>query len=339
MTGAATVILAMGAGKRASKAIHLELQKKETDADRLDQSLALVAECSQPYAVRKIDYIAPDVYELVVHAPIVARYCQPGQFVLVMKDKESERIPLTIADWNREKGEITLVFQVIGKGTADLENLSTDHDPDSALFAVSGPLGKPSEIEKIDGKLLMVAGGVGLAAIYPIMKAHHEIGNDVYLAYGARSESLLFWLDRIKRFLPEERIFISTDDGSYGVHGFVTNVLKEMVLGTGDFAYSMVIGHAIMMREVANLLMAHGIPTVVSLNPMMLDGSAMCGGCRVSRKNGKLGADDFACFNGPDRYADEVDLNELMSRLSSYRTEEGTALLYSIKQKLVHQLS
>ena len=328
VTGAATVILAMGAGKWAGSAINESLQKKKPDPKKIENSMALVEEFSKPYVAQKNELLVPDGYEMVVQAPVVSRYCKAGQFVLVMKNRDSERIPLTIADWDRKKGEITLVYQVVGKSTADLETMRAGDE----LLAISGPLGKPSEIRKMEKKVLMVAGGVGLAAIYPIMRAHHEIGNDVHLIYGARNRELFFWLDRIKKWFPEEKILLSTDDGSLGTKGFVTDVIKEKFLGTGDVDFSVIIGPAIMMRESAKLVMAEEIPTIVSLNPLMLDGSAMCGGCKVSRKGGEMGPENFACQNGPDRYANEVDLNELISRLSIYQAEESDVLIFQLKK-------
>jgi glutamate synthase (NADPH/NADH) small chain len=330
VTGAATVILAMGAGKWASEAIDKSLQEKKSDPEKFKNSMTLVEEFAKPYIIKKNEPLVPDVYEMVVQAPVVSRYCKAGQFVLAMANEESERIPLTIADWDNKKGEITLVYQVVGKSTADFENLR----PGDELRAISGPLGKPSEIKKMDNKVLMVAGGVGLAAIYPIMRAHHEIGNDVYLIYGARNRELFFWLDRIKKWMPEGNIFLSTDDGTLGTKGFVTDVIKEEFLGTGGVDFSVIIGPAIMMRESAKLVTAEDIPTMVSLNPIMLDGSAMCGGCKVSKKTGEMGSEDFACHSGPDRFAHEVDLDELVSRLSIYQTEECDVLIFHIKQEL-----
>ena len=330
VTGAATVILAMGAGKWASRAIDESLKNKKPDLERFKRSSALIDEFSKPYTIRKNERIVADVFEMVVQAPVVATYGRPGQFVLVMSDARSERLPLTIADWDRDKGEITLVYQVVGKGTADLESLRQGDE----LFAVSGPLGKPSEIRKMDGKVVMVAGGVGLAAIYPIMRAHHEMGNDTYLVYGARNRELFFWLDRIREWFPEEKILLSTDDGSEGTKGFVTDVIREKFLKSGNVAFSVVIGPAIMMRETSKLTLEKDIPTIVSLNPMMLDGSSMCGGCKVSKKSGEMGTEDFACHNGPDRLATEVDLDELISRLSIYKTEESDVLVYHIKREL-----
>jgi glutamate synthase (NADPH/NADH) small chain len=330
VTGAATVILAMGAGKWAAAAIDRTLREKAPDPEKFRESTALVDELARPYVVKKNEPLVPDVYEMVVQAPVVAKYGQAGQFVLVMRDEDSERIPLTIADWNRETGEITLVYQVVGKSTADLEKVR----PGDELMAVSGPLGKPSHIERQEGKVVMVAGGVGLAAIYPIMRAHHELGNDVHLVYGARNEDLFFWLDRVRQWLPGERIHLSTNDGSAGTKGFVTDVLKAEFLGTGEVSFAVVIGPAIMMRETSKLLTAEEVPTIVSLNPVMLDGSAMCGGCKVSKKTGKMGEEDFACHSGPDRFAQDVDLDELVSRLSIYRSEEADVIVYHIKREL-----
>jgi NAD(P)H-flavin reductase len=189
-------------------------------------------------------------------------------------------------------------------------------------------------VEKLDGTVLMVAGGVGLAALYPIMRAHVEIGNDVHVVYGSRNRDLFFWLDRLHALLPEAKVSLSTDDGSLGTKGFVTDVLRQKCLGTSEAEFAVVVGPAIMMRETSKLLLVNDTSTIVSLNPTMLDGSAMCGGCKVSRMNGKLGAKDFACNDGPDRPASEVDLDELVSRLATYRAEETRSLAHHIWQGL-----
>jgi glutamate synthase (NADPH/NADH) small chain len=334
VTGAATVILAMGAGKWASNAMHQSLKPKKADPEKFQNSKKIVEEFAKPHVIRKNEELVPDVYEMVVQAPVVAKYGKAGQFALVMVGPESERIPLTLADWDADKGEITLVYQVVGKSTADLARLK----PGDELMAISGPLGKPSEIEKKDGKVVMVAGGVGLAAVYPIMREHHKIGNDVYLVYGSRNKELFFWLDKIKEWMPEEKVILSTDDGTAGIKGFVTDVLKQEFLGKGEVDLYVIIGPAIMMRETAKITLNDDSQTIVSLNPLMLDGSSMCGGCKVSRKSGKMGSDDFACNNGPDRDASEVNLDELMTRLSIYRMEEGEILTYHIKQELMELL-
>jgi glutamate synthase (NADPH/NADH) small chain len=330
VTGTATVILAMGASKRVASAINDALAGKKADLGKLERSLKLVEEFSMPYIIRKNELLVTDIYEMVVQAPMIAKYCRAGQFVMVMSSREAERIPLTIADWDRVKGEITLLYQVVGKGTADLEALNTGDE----LFAVAGPTGKPTEIEKVNGKVLMLAGGVGLAAIYPILKAHCEIGNDVHLVYGSRNQHLFFWLSRLKDILPEEKIYLSTDDGSIGTKGFVTDVFRENFAGNGDVALAVAIGPAIMMRETARRLLDEDIPVFVSLNPVMLDGSSLCGGCKISRKNGKISSKDFVCHNGPDRLASDVDLDELVSRLSSFQADESRVLAYHIKHKL-----
>ncbi len=334
VTGAATVILAMGAGKWASSAMHKSLKDKKPNPKKFENSMKIVEEFAKPYVVRKNEELVPDVYEMVVQAPVVARYGKAGQFVLAMVGPESERIPLTLADWDAKKGEITLVYQVVGKSTADFARLK----PGDELMAISGPLGKPSEIKKKDGEVVMVGGGVGLAAVFPIMREHCRIGNDVHLIYGARNKELFFWLDRIREWLPEEKIILTTDDGTAGIKGFVTDALKQKFLSRGEVSLYVIIGPAIMMRESARITLEDGVQTIVSLNPLMLDGSSMCGGCKVSRKSGKMGADDFACNNGPDRDASEVNLDELMSRLSVYRMEESEILVYHIKKSLKEML-
>ncbi len=333
VTGAATVILAMGAGKNASAAIDRTLQEKKFDPEGLKKSMKLVEACSESFEILSHKELVPDIYEMEVKAKFVANYCEAGQFVMVMKDQAAERIPLTVADWNREKGTITLVYQVVGKGTAELEKMKVG----DSFVGIPGPLGKKSVVEKHDGPVLMVAGGVGLAAIFPILRAHVEIGNDVTLIYGARSKDYLFWMDRLRKILPEDRIIIATDDGSYGEKGFVTDAMKKHFMGKKPLSYSVIIGPAIMMRESSKLTLAEDVPTIVSLNPLMLDGTAMCGGCRCAERaegDDRPAKAEFACHSGPDRNAAEVDLDGLMERQTMYRYQEKEVLAYGIVKEL-----
>jgi len=331
VTGAATVILAMGAGKKSSAAIDKILMDKKPDPEGLARSQKLVAACMDRFEILSHRNLVPDIYEMVIKAAFVAKYGAAGQFVMVMRGEGSERLPLTLADWDAEKGTITLVYQVVGKGTAELETMKVG----DRFLGIPGPLGKKSEIEKQDGPVLMVAGGVGLAAIYPILRAHVEIGNDVRLIYGARSKNYLFWMDKLEKLLPKDKIIIATDDGSYGEKGLVTEVMKKYFIGKGKIARSVIIGPAIMMRESAKLTVPEDIPTIVSLNPIMLDGTAMCGGCRCAEQgeDGKPRT-EFACHAGPDRDAAKVDLDELMKRQSVYQIEEKEVLAYGIIKRL-----
>jgi glutamate synthase (NADPH/NADH) small chain len=332
VTGAATVILAMGAGKKAAAAIDKVVQEKKPSPERLARSLALVKACSEPFEILSHRRLVPDIYEMVVKAKFVAKYCSAGQFVMVMKNMGSERIPLTIADWDREKGTITLVYQVVGKGTAELEKMKVgDH-----FLGIPGPLGKKSVIEKHPGPVLMVAGGVGLAAIYPILRTHVQTGNDVTLIYGARSKDYLFWMDKLAKLLPGEQLIVTTDDGSYGEKGLVTEAMKRHFIGKKGVSFSVIIGPAIMMRESSKLTIGENIPTIVSLNPLMLDGTAMCGGCRCAERaeGGKVAKAEFACHSGPDREAKEVDLDNLMARQLIYRNEEKEIIAFGIMNEL-----
>lgn len=336
VTGAATVILAMGAGKNSSAAIDKALSRKRPDPSALKRSMELVKACSEPFEIVSHRRLVPDIYEIVVKAKFVARYCAAGQFVMVMKKMGSERIPLTIADWDKEKGTITLVYQVVGKGTAELEKMKVG----DRFLGIPGPLGKKSDIVKHSGPVLMVAGGVGLAAIYPILRAHVEIGNDVRLIYGARSKNYLFWMDKLEKLLPKEKLLIATDDGTFGEKGLVTDVMKRHFLGKEKVSFSVIIGPAIMMRESSKLTVGEGIETIVSLNPLMLDGTAMCGGCRCAERGeqGKTKS-EFACHAGPDRDASKVDLDELMRRQMIYHDEEKEIIAYSIVRELQSKLS
>ena len=336
VTGAATVILAMGAGKNASAAIDKVLKDKKPDPEGVKRSMELVEACSDHFEILSHRSLVPDIYEMEVRARFVAKYCAAGQFVMVMKDLGSERLPLTIADWDEEKGTITLVYQVVGKGTAELEKMNVG----DAFNGIPGPLGKPSVVKKQSGPVLMVAGGVGLAAIFPIMRTHVEIGNDVTLIYGARSKDYLFWMDKLRALLPEDKLIIATDDGSFGEKGFVTDVIKKYFIGKKDVSSSVIIGPAIMMRESSKLTVGEEIPTIVSLNPLMLDGTAMCGGCRCAERGekGRVRA-EFACHAGPDRDAAKVDLDELMNRQLIYRDQEKEIIAYGIVSDLKKKLS
>lgn len=330
VTGAATVILAMGAGKKAAASIHQSLSGRKADPLAIKRARALTDLASRPFTVLTHRRIVPDVYEMVVEAPLVARACRPGQFVIVMCGENSERIPLTIADWDRERGTVTLVYQVVGKSTADFERMKEGE----SLLAFSGPLGTRSAIERMDGTVLFVAGGVGLAAVFPILRGHKEAGNRVKLVYGSRSAPYLFWLDRVREVVGEENIIIATDDGSAGEKGLVTEVIKRRILGRDAIPQAIVIGPAIMMRETAKVTLADGINTIVSLNPLMLDGTAMCGGCRVPNRKGETGPGAFACHRGPDRDAAEVDLDALLDRQRIYQNEERAALLHHLLHAL-----
>jgi ferredoxin--NADP+ reductase/dihydroorotate dehydrogenase electron transfer subunit len=250
-----------------------------------------------------------------VLAPDVARAAKPGQFVIIRIDEQSERIPLTIADCNVTDGSVTIIFQEMGKTTKQLATLKGGEE----LQDFVGPLGTPSEIDKL-GTVVLVGGGVGVAPSYPQAKAYKEAGNKVITIIGARSENLLI-LEEEMRAVSDELI-VCTDDGTKGHHGFVTDVLQKLLQSSEHVDRVVAIGPPIMMRAVAGVTKPFGTQTIVSLNPIMIDGTGMCGGCRVS-VDGKT---KFACVDGPEFDAHKVDFNLLMNRLAVYRDEEGISM-------------
>ncbi len=261
--------------------------------------------------------VLSDVTKLmVVEAPHVARKTRAGQFVIVRIDERGERIPLTIADYDREAGTITLIFQEVGKSTMHLGTLNVG----DALATLAGPLGHPTEIAHY-GTVVCVGGGVGIAPIFPIARSLKEAGNHVISIIGARTQSLLFWEDRMRAVSDE--LIVCTDDGSYGRKALVTEPLKELLEARGkEIARVWAIGPAIMMKFVSLTTRPFGIPTVVSLNTIMIDGTGMCGGCRVLLEEGA----QFVCVDGPEFDGHKVDWDNLLARLSFYREEERLAV-------------
>jgi ferredoxin/flavodoxin---NADP+ reductase len=245
-----------------------------------------------------------------IEAPMIARKAKPGQFVILKVGEEGERIPLTMAEADSEKGTITVIYQVVGKSTALFKTLQVG----DGYQDVIGPLGKPTHIEKL-GKVVCVGGGTGIAVLHPITRALKEAGNHVISIIGARSKDLLILEEKMKAASHELRV--CTDDGSYGHHGFVTDVLKE-VLDNEKIDQVVAIGPVPMMKFVSLLTKKYNVPTLVSLNPIMVDGTGMCGGCRVS-VGGKT---KFACVDGPEFDGHQVDYDELMRRLQAYCEDE-----------------
>ena len=250
---------------------------------------------------------------MVIDAPLVARKGQAGQFVIVRVIEEGERIPLTIADSDREKGTITLIFQEVGKSTMHLGLLEVGDE----LASVTGPLGRPTEIENY-GTVVCVGGGVSIAPIYPIARALKEAGNEVLSIIGARTKDLLFWEDKMRSVSDE--LIVCTDDGSWGRKALVTEPLKELC-ETRDIAHVWAIGPAIMMKFASLTTKPFGVKTFVSLNSIMVDGTGMCGACRVE-VGGKT---RFVCVDGPEFDGHEVDWDLLMARQRIYLTEEKRA--------------
>ena len=249
-----------------------------------------------------------------IEAPLIARKAKPGQFVILKANETGERIPLTMADTNPEKGTITIIYMVVGKSTALFRELKVG----DAYQDIIGPLGAPTHLEKV-GKVVCVGGGTGIAVLHPITRALKEIGNDVTCIVGARSKDILIMEDEMKNASNDLRI--CTDDGSYGHHGFVTDVLKE-VLEKGDVKLVVAIGPVPMMKFVSKMTKEYNVKTMVSLNPIMVDGTGMCGCCRVSVG----GETKFACVDGPEFDGHEVDYDELMLRLLAYREDEKRSL-------------
>lgn len=245
-----------------------------------------------------------------IDAPLIAKKAKPGQFVILKAHETGERIPLTMADTDAEKGTITIIYMVVGKGTSVFRDLKVG----DAYQDVIGPLGKPTHLKK-EGTVVCVGGGTGVAVMHPITRALKQVGNHVIGIIGARTKDLLILEDRMRDASTE--LHVCTDDGSYGHHGFVTEVLKK-VLETEDVKLVVAIGPVPMMKFVSKMTKEFGVKTIVSLNPIMVDGTGMCGGCRVS-VGGKT---KFACVDGPEFDGHEVDFDELMLRLQAYCDEE-----------------
>lgn len=255
-------------------------------------------------------------YLLEVREPDLARAARPGQFVIVMSHPEGERVPLTIADFDRERGTITLVIQAVGKTTKEMQATLR---PGSTLHALVGPLGRPSEIGSAK-KVVCVGGGLGVAPVYPQARAYKERGAYVIGVIGFRNKDLVFWEDRFRAVCDE--FIICSDDGSVGIKGLVTEGITRAAAAHPDIDELIAIGPPIMMRGCAALTRELGIHTVVSLNPVMVDGTGMCGGCRV-KVDGRI---RFACVDGPEFDAHQVDFDDLMSRLGRFKPEEKVSL-------------
>ena len=257
-----------------------------------------------------------------IHAPNIAAKAKPGQFVILRVNETGERIPLTMADTNPERGTITIIYQVVGKTTALLKGLKVSE----RVQDIAGPLGKPTPIEK-KGTVVCVGGGTGVAVLHPITRAMKQAGNHVIAIIGARTKDLLIMEDKMKAASHE--LYVCTDDGSYGHHGFVTDVLKEQLTKHGDAVKEAVcIGPVPMMNFCCKVTAEFGVPTMVSLNAIMLDGTGMCGCCRVSVG----GETKFACVDGPEFDGHKVDFDLLTRRLTAYMPQEKEAMdLYQKK--------
>jgi ferredoxin--NADP+ reductase len=263
------------------------------------------------YKILLREDLVPNIHLFKVEAPAVAKKAQAGQFVVVMVDEKGERIPLTLADWNSKEGTVTIVFMEVGTTTRKLAMLNAG---DSILNFI-GPLGLPSHIEKF-GTVVCVCGGVGVAPIAPIARELKNAGNRVLSILGARTKDLLFWEDRLRSVSDE--LIVTTDDGSYARKGLVTEPLKELLESKQKIDLVVAIGPSIMMKFCAKTTEPFGVKTIVSLNPIMVDGTGMCGCCRVSVG----GVTKFTCVDGPDFDGHQVDWDLLLARQRIYLDQE-----------------
>lgn len=276
------------------------------------------------YKILKAEKLNEVIYLMVVEAPRVAQHCQPGQFIIVKKDDEGERIPLTICDYDREAGTITIVFQPIGASTTKFAQMKEGDFFEDFV----GPLGCPSELVEEDledlkkEKILFVAGGVGTAPVYPQVKWLHEHGIDADVIVGAKTKDLIILEEEMKAVA--ENVYIATDNGSYGFAGRATDLLQKLVKEDSKvYNKAVIIGPMIMMKFTTMTTKELGIPTIVSLNPIMVDGTGMCGACRVT-----VGDEvKFACVDGPEFDGFKVNFDEAMRRQTIYKTAEGKAKL------------
>lgn len=275
------------------------------------------------YEIVAKEVLSPVTKLMVISAPEVARKAKAGQFVIVRVVEEGERVPLTIADYDRDEGTITLIFQEVGKTTMHLGTMEVG----DKLASFTGPLGKPTEIEHY-GTVVCVGGGVGIAPIYPIARDLKAAGNEVISIIGARNVDLLFWEDKIRSVSDE--VIVCTDDGSYGRKALVTEPLKELLEQRKDVERVWAIGPAIMMKFASLTTKPFGVKTIVSLNSIMVDGTGMCGSCRVEVD----GETRFACVHGPEFDGHKVDWDLLLARLRVYLEEEKRALEFFRRQQI-----
>lgn len=266
------------------------------------------------FPITKKKVLNENVTLLELDAPLIAKKAKPGQFVILRIDEHGERIPLTIADFDAEKGTVTIIVQAIGKTTIQLSKLNEG----DALLDLVGPLGMPTELDGAK-RVCVIGGGVGCAIAYPQAKALFNMGASVDIIAGFRSKDIVILEDEMKAV--SDNLYITTDDGSYGEKGLVTTKLESLIEGGAGYDLVIAIGPVIMMKFVAKTTKKYNIKTLVSLNPIMIDGTGMCGGCRVT-VDGKT---KFACVDGPDFDAHKVDFDELMLRNSTYREEEAHA--------------
>ena len=275
--------------------------------------------------------LSGQIYEMVIRAERTASHAEPGQFIILRTDPEGERIPITVADLDREKGTVTIVFQVVGASTLRLSRM----EPGECLQDFTGPLGNPSDFVKDDPeelkkqKIIFIGGGVGTAPVYPQAKWFFEHGIKTDVIIGARNKDLIMYEDKMRAVA---NVYVATDDGSYGFHGNTCDMLNELYRQGKTYDKCVAIGPTIMMKFVCRLTKELGIPTVVSMNPIMVDGTGMCGACRLN-VGGQV---KFACVDGPEFDGHLVDFDEAMKRMRIYKTEEGRAYLREQEGKTHH---
>lgn len=276
------------------------------------------------YTIIKNEEIKNNIYYMEVVAPLVVNKCLPGQFVIVMSYEDGERIPLTICDYDKEKGILSMVYQIVGESTLELSKLK------DKLFSVVGPLGNPSElvtnIDDIRSKnIIFVAGGIGIASVYPQVKYLSKMGINTKVIYGAKTKDVVIFEDKIKEYCD---LIITTDDGSYGESGFVTDILKN----EENYDICVAIGPTRMMQAVSNLTRDLGVKQIVSMNPIMVDGTGMCGACRLNVG----GCVKFACVDGPEFDGHLVDFDNAIKRMNLYKTIEGKKYLEALEGDTHH---
>lgn len=266
------------------------------------------------YKIISKQVLNPTVTKMEIEAPLIAKKAQPGQFIILRTDENGERIPLTVADYDREKGTVTIIFQIVGATTNQLNSFNEG----DYIHDFVGPLGKPTETEGLK-KVAVVGGGVGCAIAFPIAKKLHEMGAEVHSVVGFRNKDLVILEDDFKN---NSDVFkLMTDDGSYGEKGLVTNALEELIKEGNQYDEVITIGPLIMMKFVCQLTKKYDVKTIVSMNPIMIDGTGMCGGCRLTVG----GETKFACVDGPDFDGHLVDFDEAMKRGQMYKEFERHA--------------
>ncbi len=266
------------------------------------------------YKIRKKEILNPQIFLMEIEAPLVARKAEPGQFIILRTNEFGERVPFTIADFDREEGTVTIIVQVVGKTTQDMLKMEAG----DCILDFAGPLGVPTELEGIK-KVAVIGGGLGTAIAYPQAKKLHALGADVTVITGFRNKDLVILEDELNKV--SDKLIITTDDGSNGTAGFVTDRLREQIEAGEKFDKVIAIGPLVMMRAVCGVTKEFGIPTIVSMNPVMIDGTGMCGGCRVIVD----GETKFACVDGPDFDGHKIDWQAALNRQQMFKSHEKRA--------------